>query len=127
MGIALLMTTLAACGQSLVAGTGSGRLGAMAARQDICDLICYAKADGSISQAERVLILKEARAVLSHEEYLGFKQTLDRISPPKKPAAKQLAKTTRKKPAAVVKSESGLVIPTGAILPDGMARPAFLR
>ena len=138
-GAALLLTTLTACGQSLAMGTDSGHLGALAARQDLCDLICYARADGTISQAERVLILKEAKTALPHEEYLSFKQTLDRISPPKKPATKQLAKTSAKKPAtkqlakttrkkpAPVKTESGLVIPTGAILPDGVAPLVLLR
>jgi len=126
MGVVLLLTTLAACGQSLATGSESGRLGALAVRQDLCDLICYARADGSISHAERVLILREAKGVLPHEEYLSFKQTLDRIAPPKKSPAKQLAKTTQKKPAPV-KTESELVIPTSAILPDGMAQPVFLR
>jgi len=149
---AALLLTLATCGQSSGMGTESGHLGALAARQDLCDLICYARADGTISQAERILILKEAKGVLTHEEYLSFKQTLDRISPPKKPTTKQLAKTTAKKPTtkqlakttakkptakqlakttrkkpAPVKTESGLVIPASAILPDGVAPPVLLR
>jgi len=134
LGAALLLTTLADCGQSFAMGTDFGRFGALAARQDLCDLVCYARrADGSISQANRVLILKEAKGLLSHEEYVSFKRTLDRISPPPKPslkpAAKQLAETTQKKPASVTteKTDSGLVIPASANLPDGMAPPVFLR
>ena len=134
LGAALLLTMLAACGQSFAMGTDSGRLGALAARQDLCDLVCYARrADGSISQANRALILKEAKGLLSHEEYVSFKQTLDRISPPPKPpvkhAAKHLAKTTPKKPASATtgKTDSELVIPSSANLPDGMAPPVLLR
>ena len=127
LGAALLLATLAVGGQSLAAGNESGRLAAFAARQDLCDMICYFKAGGSISQANRVLILNRAKSVLSHEEYQTFKQTLDRIAPPKpKLKHKHVAKTAQKKPAAVQKG-SELVIPASAILPDGVAQPVFLR
>jgi hypothetical protein len=152
LGAALLLGTLAVTDQSLAAGNQSGRLAALAARHDLCDLICYAKADGCISQAERVLIVNEAKSVLSHDEYLTFKQTLDRIAPPPKPNPKakpkhltktsyvakptQVAKPThvtktplkvqKKKPATVEKGPD-LVIPAGAILPEGVSQPAFLR
>ena len=129
LGAALLLTTLAAGGQSLASQTESGHLAALPARQDLCDLICYARAGGSIIQSNRILILNEAKSVLSHEEYLSFKRTLDRIAPPPpKPKAKQkhLVKTARKKPAAVEKGPE-LVIPASVILPDGVASPVFLR
>jgi hypothetical protein len=151
LGAALILT-IAACGQSLAAGTQSGHLAALAARQDLCDLICYAKADGTISQSERTIILKEAKSALPADEYATFKQTLDRIAPPAKPKAKQmakamlkkykakqLAKTTPKKPKAVqlvkttpkkpapVEVENELVIPASVSQPDGVAPPVFLR
>jgi hypothetical protein len=141
LGAAVLLMTLAAWGQSLATGAQSGRLEALAARRDLCDLVCYARAaDGSISQANRIYILKEAKEVLSPDEYRSFKQALDRIAPPK-PTAKRVAKATWKKPGsaqpalakselakpALDKPEAELVIPTGAILPDRMAPQVFLR
>lgn len=139
VGVALLLSVLAACDQSLALGAEPNRLQAMVARQDLCDKVSYAKADGSVSQLERALILSDAKACLSHEEYLQFKQSLDRIAPSKKPAAKYVVKTKRKSPAknpaslasqkrpVPQKTQDGLVIPAGAILPDRMAQPAFLR
>jgi hypothetical protein len=140
LGAALILT-IAACGQSLAAANQSGHLAALAARQDLCDLVCYAKADGTISQSERAIILQDAKSVLSPAEYLTFKQNLDRIAPPppKKPATKhfaktgakkgktkQLAKATPKKPAPVA-AGSDLVIPASVTQPDGVAPPTFLR
>ena len=129
LGAALLLATLAAGSQSLAAKSESGHLAALTARQDLCDLICYARAGGSISQANRILILEEAKSVLSHDEYLTFKRTLDRIAPPPKPKAKQkhVAKTTHKKKASPAEKGPELVIPASAILPDGVAQPVFLR
>ncbi len=129
LGAALLFATLAVGGQSLATQTESGHLAALAARQDLCDLICYARSGGSISQTYRILILSRAKSVLSHEEYLTFKRTLDRIAPPPKPKAKQkhVAKTFRQKNPAPAETGPGLVIPAGAILPDGVAPPVFLR
>jgi hypothetical protein len=151
LGAALILT-FAAYGQSLGAGTQSGHLAALAARQDLCDLICFAKADGTISQSERVIILKQAKSALPASEYATFKQTLDRIAPPKTATAKHLAKTTPKKlktrqmakitptkpkveqlaktmptKSAPVKVECKLVIPASVNLPDGVASPVFLR
>lgn len=113
-----------------------GRLEALTARRDLCDLICYAMADGSVSNFERKIILTEAKDVLTSEEYVSFKKTLDRISPPKKPkkTPAKLAKTTRNKkptspalPPQTVEAETGPVIPTGASLPDRVAPPLFFR
>jgi hypothetical protein len=108
------------------------RLGALAARQDLHDMICYAMADGSISHAERVMILMQAKGVLTADEYVAFKKTIDRLSPQKSTAG-QLAKTTRKKPAASRKpsptpeSAPGPVMPAGATQPDQVAPPKFFR
>jgi hypothetical protein len=135
LGAALLLATLAAGHQSRAAENQSGRLAALAARQDLCDMVCYAKADGHISQWERVLILAEAKSVLSQDEYLSFKRTLDRIAPPPpakaKPKQKHLAKAVhkpapKKKPAPVEKGHD-LVIPASANLPDGVAQPVSFR
>ncbi len=91
-------------------------------------MICLAKSTGHVSEAYRVIILNEARSVLSHDEYLTFKQTLDRVAPPPKPKPKHkhVVKTSHKKPAAAEKGPE-LVIPASAILPDGVAQPVFLR
>jgi hypothetical protein len=129
LGTALLLATLAVAGQSLAAGNESGRLAAFAARQDLCDMICYAKASGHISEGTRFLILNEAKSVLSHDEFLTFKQTLDRVAPPPKakPKHKHVAKTTYQKKSAPTAKGPELVIPASAILPDGVAQPVFLR
>ena len=129
LGAANLVATLAGGGQSLAAGTESGQLAALAARQNLCDLICIAKANGNINHSERIIILEEAKSALSHDEYLTFKRTLDRTAPPPKPRAKakHLAKTARTKKPASVEKGSELVIPASANLPDGVAQPVFLR
>jgi hypothetical protein len=146
---ALLLLTLAVSGQSLAAQSGS-RLKALADRQDLYDMVCYARADGKIANYERQVILADAKKILSPEEYASFKKMLDTISPPPAPkksqlakkkmshksAASQLAKTTqRPAPSPVpqpsssqpVQPNSELVIPTGAALPDSVAPPAFFR
>jgi hypothetical protein len=135
LGAAILLVTLIVSGQSSASEATSSHLRTLAARQDLCDMVCFAKAEGSISRANRIAILSEAREILSHDEYLKFKKALDRIAPPPKPSPKQLAKTSRKKPALPIpqpqpqppESASGLVIPTGATLPDRMAPPMFSR
>jgi hypothetical protein len=135
LGAALLLATLATGGQSLAATKDSGHLAALAARQDLHDLVCYAMTDGHMSQANRALVLREAKSVLSHDEYLTFKRTLDRIAPPPKPKAKgkHMVKAAPKKkptpttPPAPVQGGHELVIPASANQPDGMAPPEFLR
>ena len=138
MGVALLLTIsilAAGTGSRAVAGT-KGRLAMMAARQDLRDEVCYFMADGSLSRAERHLLLEDAKKLLPHEEYVKFKESLDRISPPKS-KANQLAKIkmTRKAPTLVALQDAplppeplpGPVIPAGAILPERMAPTLFLR
>jgi hypothetical protein len=197
LAAALLLATLAIYNQSQAAGPQSGRLAALTARQNLCDLIAYARADGHISQSERNIILEEAQSVLTPTEYANFKQVLDRIAPPAPPAkfktrqyyvmmparkapqalaqrmvpattqpasqvaaqktapaatqpASQVAtqKTPQEipqkvaqqpvqKPVQETASEKKatpptgagpeLVIPAGALMPDGVAQPVFLR
>jgi hypothetical protein len=135
-----LLTALAVSRQSLASEATSGHLRELAARQDLCDMVCFARADGSINRLERAMILADAKEVLPHEEYLKFKKALDRIAPPpkKKPSPNALAKTTPKKPAepAVQQTSlpvepaepvSGPVIPAGAALPDRVAPSVFFR
>jgi len=134
-GAVIFLLTLVVSGQSPASQAASGHLQALAARQDLYDMVCYARAGGSISRFQRAIILTDAKEVLSHEEYLKFKKALDRISPPPKPSPNQLAKTTRKKPASPTlrqppqpaESATGLVIPAGAALPDRIAPSAFSR
>jgi hypothetical protein len=135
LGATLFLMTLALSGQSPAAETTSSHLRALAARQDLYDMVCYAKANGSIGCTERAVILMDAKDILSPEEYLKFKKALDRISPPPKPSPNQLAKATRKKlalrtlqqPLQPAEPATGPVIPAGAALPDQMAPPAFSR
>jgi hypothetical protein len=136
---AILLVTMVATDRSLGTESSSNRLAALAAKKDLCDMICYARADGSISRSERITILMEAKEVLSHDEYLKFKKVLDRIAPPppKKPSPSQLAKmkAMRKKMSPpqqppvqdAVEPLSGPVLPAGAMLPDRMAPPVFFR
>lgn len=158
LGAAFLLITLAGVSQvsnrSVASETTSSHLRALAARQDLFDKVCYAKADGSISRSERQKILADAKKILSPDEYMKFKTSLDRFSPPQKPSASQLAKKSKKgssgqmakkskKPSSSqlakqpappqqqypqsAATESDLVLPTGAALPDPMAPPTFFR
>jgi hypothetical protein len=92
-GTAVFMATLVVCGQSSAAETSFTRLRALAARQDLYDEICYARADGSISPEKRTIILMDAKRLLTPEEYLKFKKSLDRLAPTPKPTPNQLAKS----------------------------------
>jgi hypothetical protein len=156
LGAAFLLITLAGASQvsqSVASETTSSHLRALAVRQDLFDKVCYAKADGSISRLERQKILADAKTILAPDEYVKFKSSLDRFSPPKKPSPSQLAKKSKKgssgqmakkskkpsssqlakKPASPPQdpqpaaTESDLVLPTGAALPDPMAPPTFFR
>ena len=42
-------------------------------------MVCYAIADGSISKAERTMILMDAKELLPYAEYQKFRKSLDRI------------------------------------------------
>jgi hypothetical protein len=132
LGAAFLAATLVVTGQSQAAGTKPYSLQMLAARQDLRDMVCYAKADGTISPFERSMILREAKGILSNEEYVKFKKAFDRISPPpkKKVSPSRLAKATQKRlapPQQAVEPASGPVIPAGALLPDRMATPPRFR
>ena len=122
LSIALTLTTLVVGSQSSAMGKESSRLAELAARQDLCDDVCIARADGRITQRERVAILLQAKKILPAEEYLSFKQSLDRLSPPKK--STQYVAKSKKKPTTPA---SGPVIPAGATQPDRMALPSFFR
>jgi len=121
----------------------ASHLNAMADRHDLRDEVCIALADGVLTQWERAEIMADAQRILSPKEFEGFKQALNRISPPpaKKPNAKRSqrmawpkmpAMTTLfpqpKKPAAkAAKPDAGPIIPTSAVLPDRMAFIVFAR
>jgi len=136
MGVVALLLTIIAGGSSVAFGMKPSRLTAFAARQNLCDEVCIAIADGRISAWERAEILIGAKQILYPKEYLVFKRALDRVSPPlKKPAAKHPTKPMRKKPASKprptarppAEPSSGPVIPAGAILPDRMASSRVVR
>jgi hypothetical protein len=132
LGAAILAATLATTGQSQAAATKPYSLQMLAARQDLRDMVCYARADGSISPFERSMILREAKGTLSNEEYVKFRTALDRLSPPpkKKVSPSRLAKAARNRPAPpqqTAEPPSGPVIPAGALLPDRMATPPRFR
>jgi hypothetical protein len=106
-----------------------GRLAAFAARQDLYDEVCIARAEGKISPASRYTILADAKQILTPPEYEGFKRSLDRIAPPpppqvaKHPTIKRLPKVAQKKAPttranAVVHTMSRPTIPVGTIQPD---------
>jgi hypothetical protein len=174
--VALMLTTLVVGGQSSARGgwgpfdrlttggmltlpfqsPGSNRLADLAARQDLCDAVCRAMADGRITPRERVPMLLEAKSILTPAEYLTFKRSLDRLSPPTPSTPQPVARTTKKptalvqhtkrpavlaqqrvpRPAAPTASTApskatvparGPVIPASATLPDRMASPSFFR
>lgn len=134
MGIAALLLAIIAAGPAAAFEIKPSRLEALAARQDLRDMVCIAMADGRINAHERIVILIDAKNILYPEEYRIFKRALNRVSPPpKKRVARQPVKTVRKQPAPkprptakpVAEPSSGPslgpVIPAGAILPDRMA------
>ena len=92
-----MLLTLMASGARVATAWEPSRLQALAARQDLCDDVCIAMADGHIDRAERYAILANAKNILKTEEYSGFKRTLNRLSPPKSTAAKHPTKVAQKK------------------------------
>jgi hypothetical protein len=135
LGAALLLATLVTGGHSLAAGNDSGRLSALAARQDLCDMVCFAMTEGHMNPVYRAIIIRQAKSVLSPEEYVSFKRSLDRVAPPPPPRpklkhkhmAKMMPKPSPKTTPAPAEKGPELVIPASASLPDGMAPPVFLR
>ena len=111
-------------------GVPPSRYAALAARQDLCDEVAVATADGRLNSDDRLEILADAKTILKPDEYQSFKRALDRRWPPpkKKPTAKHSPKTARKatgpSPPAQAKPPAGPslgpVIPAGALLPDWM-------
>jgi hypothetical protein len=134
-GAALLLAAIITCCQPYSVQAAPGRLQALAARQDLRDMVCYALADGSINRAERRTILVQSKKVLSADEYGSFKQWLDRIAPPPKPTAQEVAKiAARKKAVELAKREAEQrhiaqqpAIPNNVIQPERVEQTQFLR
>ena len=113
----------------------SGHLAALAARQDLYDEVCIAKADGKISLEHRQTILADAKQILSPQEYEGFRRALDRLSPPPPPkqaAVKRLPKVVQKKSPttrskAVAKALPRPIIPRDAIQPDRIVLTSWVQ
>ena len=80
---AVLALTIVPGSVPTASGREPGRLAAFAARQDLHDEVCIAMRDGRISREERAEILTSAKKILTPDEYAGFKDNIDRISPPK--------------------------------------------
>jgi hypothetical protein len=113
-------------------------LAALTARQDLCDEVCIARAEGKISPEHRYTILADAKQILKPEEYEGFKRALDRIAPPPPPAPtkhaslKRLPKVAQKKSPttrtkAVAKAWPKPTMPLDAIQPDRVALASEIR
>jgi hypothetical protein len=125
------LIVLSWAGQMATMAGEPGRLAALAARQDLYDEVCIARADGKISPASRCTILADAKQILTPQEYESFKKALNRLSPPppavaKHAAIKRLPKVAEKKvPAtrggALVKTVTRPVIPCSALQPDRLA------
>jgi hypothetical protein len=69
-------------GGAIAWGWPPSRLSAMAARQDLHDLVCIASSNGHLSAPHRVMLLEQARHILPPEEYKSFKRALENIPPP---------------------------------------------
>jgi hypothetical protein len=78
-GIAALLMLMGTCSNSAAALIGSGRLAAIAARQDLRDDVCIAMADGSLSRKARLRLLSRAKDILTPQEYERFRASLDRL------------------------------------------------
>ncbi len=134
---AVLVLIVIGCGVRVATAGEPGRLAALAARQDLCDEICIARAEGKISIEDRHTILADARQILTPQEYEGFLRGLDRIAPPPPPATKhasvkRLPKVAQKKSPttrakAVAKALPRPTIPLDAIQPDRVALAGRMR
>lgn len=93
-----LMTLLVASATA----AAPGRLSTFAARQNLCDKVSMAMADGQIDRAERFALLSDAKEILKPEEYESFKRSIDRASPPV-PVTKRSMKV--QKPADVAQTK----------------------
>jgi len=100
-----------------IMGWKQGSMASFTARQDLRDEVCIAMSDGHMSRAERFQILSDAQAVLSPEEFSGFKQALDRHAP----APPAVAKRSTNARQAVRVAESN---PTPQPLPEKTLVPA---
>lgn len=136
IGVAPLLLTLVSASPTLAFWGKPSRLEALAARQNLRDLVCIALADGQVTAWERGEIIGEAKQILSPGEYVSFRRAFNRIAPAPKPsAAQRSAKLAAKKPASkprpTAKPPAGQtpepVIPAGAILPDWMASGDVVR
>jgi hypothetical protein len=149
-GIASLsLMTILAGGVTVAAAQGPGHLAALAARQKLRDEVCVAMSDGHISRIERYLILGDAKKILKSEEYAGFKQSLDRLSPPMpaptryptQVAQRKPASTAQRNPSRLAKSSPAAqrksspvgklsvtpTIPADVILPDRVVLTSAIR
>jgi hypothetical protein len=94
VGVAAVLMALVAGSVRMATAAELNRLAAFAARQDLCDAVSVARADGRIDRSERYTLLLDAKDLLTPDEYESFKHALNRISPPV-PVAKRSAKSKR--------------------------------
>ena len=130
-----------ASGIRMAAAGEPGHLAALAARQNLCDEVCIAIAmgDGRLTPGRRYEILSDAKRILKPEEYAGFRQNLDRVSPPPPPAqhvasikrlpmvAKKKVSTGRAKATSLAKALPEPSIPRDAILPDRVVLTGWIQ
>jgi hypothetical protein len=107
-----------------VTAQGPGRLAALSARQQLRDEVCIAMADGRISRLERFLILADGKRILKPEEYAGFRESLERLSPPAPVLTKQPVKIAQKKPAPAMKHKPPVAKVSPAPRPMAKVSPA---
>jgi hypothetical protein len=134
---AVVLLIVIGCGTRVTTAGEPGRLAALAARQDLYDEICIARADGKISIENRRTILADAKQILTPQEYEGFRRGFDRIAPPPPPptkhaSVKRLPKVAQKKAptmraTAVAKTFPRPTIPLDAIQPDRVALAGQMR
>ena len=74
-----LMLIVLGCGTRVATAGEPGMLAALTARQDLCDEVCIARAEGKISPEHRYTILADAKQISNPRNTRGSKRALDRI------------------------------------------------
>ncbi|MCE5266824.1 MAG: hypothetical protein LLG00_02940 [Planctomycetaceae bacterium] len=132
VGVLSAVTVLSGCSTALGSvlselGLRPSRLAALAARQDLVDMVAVLTTDGRLDNGERATILAKARTVLRPQEYASFKRALDqrwrpntRVSAIGSPATARNMSGRWSAAGNTLpgRTAEGLVVPTGALLRD---------
>ncbi len=106
-----------------VMGWKQGSMASFTARQELRDEVCIAMSDGRMSRTERFEILSDAQALLSPEEFEGFKQALDRHAPAPAAVAKRSTNNSRMAKSKLLPASYTQPSPT---LPKPLAEAAII-